>query len=93
VASFIDAGFCKPACFYFYLTVLHFGKHAVNLLKQVVTKIYNPASGALLDTWTTGYSNYKTDAYGHILYGEAKGDMPQGKAAFYGKNNFNYNLN
>ncbi|MEO8110585.1 MAG: hypothetical protein ABI594_11155 [Ginsengibacter sp.] len=75
---------------YRYSTVLNFGNRCANPLKQIVTKIYNPSSGILLDTWTTSYGNYKTDASGHILYGEAIGDQQQGIAAFYGKTNFNY---
>ncbi|MCU7550892.1 hypothetical protein OCK74_17360 [Chitinophagaceae bacterium LB-8] len=75
---------------YPYLTVLNFGKHVVNPLSKVVTKIYNPASGVLLDTWTTSYDNYQTDANGHVLSGVATGDLQQGIASFYGKTNFYY---
>ena len=75
---------------YMYLTVLNFGNRVTSPLKQVVTKIYNPTSGALIDTWTTNYSNYKTDSHGYILSGEANGDLQQGIATFYGKTNFYY---
>ncbi|KAA9042119.1 hypothetical protein FW778_08905 [Ginsengibacter hankyongi] len=75
---------------YVYLTVLNFGNHAANPLKQVVTKIYDPSSGNLLDTWTTNYGNYKVDLNGYLLSGEASGDLQQGIAAFYGKTNFYY---
>ena len=75
---------------YVYLTVLNFGNHASNPLKQVVTKIYDPSSGHLLDTWTTNYGNYKVDLNGYLLSGEASGDLQQGIAAFYGQTNFYY---
>lgn len=75
---------------YIYLTALNFGKRAANPLKQVVTKIYDPPSGTLLDTWTTNYNNYNVDAYGYVLSGEANGDLQQGIATFYGKTNFYY---
>jgi hypothetical protein len=75
---------------YMYLTALNFGNRSVNPLKQVVTKIYDPSSGTLLDTWTTNYGSYKVDDYGHVLSGEANGDLQQGIAAFYGKTNFYY---
>lgn len=76
---------------YMYLTVLNFGNHSTKPLKQVVTKIYDPSSGRLLDTWTTNYTNYKIDANGYVLSGEADGDLQQGMAAFYGKTSFYYN--
>ena len=75
---------------FMYLTVLNFGNRPASALKQVITRIYNPSTGALLDTWTTNYSNYRVDANGYILYGEATGDLQQGIAAFYGKTNFYY---
>jgi len=75
---------------YMYLTALNFGKRPANPLTQVVTKIYDPPSGTLLDTWTTSYSNYRVDAYGYVLSGEANGDLQQGIACFYGKTNFYY---
>lgn len=73
-----------------YLTVLNFGNRPSSPLKQVVTKIYDPSSGTLLDTWTTNYSNYNVNENGYIVSGEAKGDLQQGIAAFYGKTNFYY---
>ena len=75
---------------YPYLTVLNFGKRTNNPLKRVVTKIYNPATGSLIDTWTTNYGNYKVNAQGYITSGEANGDLQQGIASFYGKTNFYY---
>lgn len=75
---------------YIYLTIMNLGNHVVNPLKQVVTKIYDPASAKLLDTWTTNYNNYKVDDNGYVVSGNAEGDQQQGIAAFYGKTNFYY---
>jgi hypothetical protein len=75
---------------YQYLTVLNFGNRTANPLKRVVTKIYDPRSGSLIDTWTTDYGNYKIDANGYVLSGEATGDLQQGIATFYGKTDFYY---
>lgn len=73
-----------------YLTVFNFGKHVPNPLKKVVTKIYDPVLGNLMDTWTTNYANYTINENGYVLSGEAIGDLQQGIAAFYGKTNFYY---
>lgn len=75
---------------YMYLTALNFGNRPSNPLQQVITKIYDPSTNTLLDTWTTNYNNYKTDNSGHVLSGEADGDLQQGIASFYGKTNFYY---
>lgn len=75
---------------YVYAAVLPLGKHVSYALKRVVTKIYDPVSRSLVDTWATDYGNYKIDANGYILSGEAKGDLQQGIAAFYGRTNFYY---
>jgi hypothetical protein len=75
---------------YPYLAVLNFGKRPVHPLTRVVTQIYNPATGSLVDTWTTNYGNYKIDTKGYVLSGVATGDLQQGMAAFYGKTNFYY---
>lgn len=75
---------------YMYFTVLNFGNRPINPLQQVVTKIYNTTTGAILDTWSTNYSGYKVDANGYLTYGIASGDMQQGMAMFYGKTNFYY---
>ena len=75
---------------YMYFTVLNFGNRPTNPPQQVVTKIYNTSTGAILDTWTTNYSGYRVDANGYLTYGVAGGDMQQGIASFYGKTNFYY---
>lgn len=75
---------------YMYPTVLNFGNRPANPLQQVVTKIYNSSTGALLDTWTTNYGGYKMDANGYLIYGVASGDLQEGIASFYGKTNFYY---
>lgn len=75
---------------YMYLTVFNFGNRPSYLVKQIVTRIYNPVSGSLLDTWTTNYENYVIDKKGYVLSAEANGDLQQGIASFYGKTNFYY---
>ena len=75
---------------YMYLAILNFGNRSANPLRQVTTKIYNPSTGVLLDTWITNYGNYVIDANGYVLSGEANGDLQQGIASFYGKTNFYY---
>lgn len=75
---------------YEYTTVLNFGNRPPNPPTQIVTKIYNPSTGVLLDTWTTNYSGYKVDSNGYVTYGVASGDLQQGIAMFYGKTNFYY---
>ena len=75
---------------YVYLTALNFGNHPLHPLQQVITKIYDPASAKLLDTWTTNYGNFTVDSNGNLLKGEATGDLQQGMAAYYGVTHFYY---
>lgn len=75
---------------YMFLTVLNFGNRPSNPLSKVVTKVYDPTSGVLIDTWTTNYGNYNINDNGNVLYGEANGDLQQGIASFYGKTHFYY---
>jgi hypothetical protein len=73
-----------------YSTALNFGNRPTKPLTQVVTKIYDPASGTLLDTWTTNYNGYSIDSNGYLSNGVAAGDQQQGIASFYGKTTFLY---
>jgi hypothetical protein len=75
---------------YYYSTALNFGVRPSKPLTQVVTKLYNPATGVLLDTWTTNYSGYSLDSNGYLSNGNANGDLQQGMASFYGKTSFTY---
>lgn len=75
---------------YMYFTVLNFGSRPTNPVQQVITKIYNTSTGAVIDTWATNYGGYKIDANGYLTYGVASGDLQQGIASFYGKTNFYY---
>lgn len=74
-----------------YTSVLNFGNRAVYPVKKVVTKIYNPLTGVLMDTWTTNYGAYRVSENGNVTYGEATGDLQQGIAVFFGKTHFYYN--
>jgi hypothetical protein len=73
-----------------YYTVLNFGRRPSHALKHVDTKIYDPPTQTLLDTWETNYSKYQVDSLGYVLSGEATGDLQQGITVFYGKTNFEY---
>lgn len=75
---------------YYYSVALNFGKRPSKPLSQVVTKIYNPGDGSLLDTWTTNYNGYNIDSNGYLTVGNATGDLQQGMPTFYGKTIFSY---
>jgi len=75
---------------YLYNPALNFGNKGNKALSQIITKIYNPVSGTVIDTWTTNYSNYVISADGYIQSGTANGDLQQGMASFYGKTTFYY---
>lgn len=71
-------------------TALSFGNKANKALTSIVTKIYNPANGNILDTWTTNYGSYTFNADGYLISVNANGDLQQGIAACYGKTIFTY---
>ena len=75
---------------YYYSSIMNYGNRPAKALSKVVTKLYNPGTGAILDTWTTNYSGYQLDANGYLSYGVANGDLQQGMQAFYGKTYFSY---
>jgi hypothetical protein len=75
---------------YYYTATLNFGVRPTKPLAQVVTKLYNPGNGTLIDTWTTNYSGYSVDSNGYLSGGTANGDLQQGIASFYGKTYFTY---
>jgi hypothetical protein len=75
---------------YYYTVALNFGVRPTKPLTQVVTKLYNPGNGVLIDTWTTNYSGYSVDSNGYLSGGIANGDLQQGIASFYGKTYFTY---
>lgn len=71
-------------------TALSFGNKSNKALVSIVTKIYNPANGNILDTWTTNYSSYMFNSDGYLLSLNANGDFQQGIATCYGKTAFTY---
>lgn len=75
---------------FYFTAALNYGTRPVKLMSQMVTKIYNPGTGAVIDTWTTNYSGYSLDTNGYLVGGTATGDLQQGVAAFYGKTFFSY---
>ena len=75
---------------FYFTAALNFGTKPTKLLSQMVTKLFNPATGTVIDTWTTNYNGYTLDANGYLATGTATGDLQQGMAAFYGKTYFMY---
>ncbi|MFO0448569.1 MAG: hypothetical protein ACK52I_07885 [Pseudomonadota bacterium] len=73
-----------------YSAALNFGIRPSKPLTKVVTKIYDPVTSNLLDTWTTNYSGYNIDSNGYLSNGLSTGDQQQGIFLFYGKTNFIY---
>lgn len=71
-------------------TALSFGNKANKALTSIVTKIYNPANGNILDTWTTNYGSYTFNADGYLTSINATGDLQQGIVTCYGKTVFTY---
>jgi len=71
-------------------TALSFGNKSNKALTSIVTKIYNPTNGNVLDTWTTNYSAYTFNTDGYLTSVNANGDLQQGIIACYGKTAFNY---
>jgi hypothetical protein len=75
---------------FLYSTALNFGNRPNKPVTQIVTKIYDPAAGSLLDTWTTNYNGYSLNSDGYLVNGSANGDQQQGIITFYGKTTFLY---
>lgn len=75
---------------YYYSTALNFGTRPNRPLKQISTILFNPATGATLDTWTTNCSSYTINSDGYLTFGETTGDQQQGIATFFGKTTFTY---
>ena len=75
---------------YYYSTALNFGTRPNRPLKQVITTLFNPATGATIDVWTSNYSGYTINTDGYITYGVTTGEQQQGIASFFGKTTFTY---
>ncbi len=84
--------YCFPDGFesIYFTSALNFGTKPSKALSQVITKLYNPVTAAVLDTWTTNYANYSVNSAGYIASGVATGDLQQGMPGFYGKTSFYY---
>lgn len=70
--------------------LLNYGAKMRYPVKSMITKIYDPSKGTLLDTWTSNYSNYTYSADNTIIQGTHTGEYQQGFGLFYGKTVFNY---
>jgi hypothetical protein len=75
---------------YMYGSLLNFGNKPARPLSQVITKIFNPTNGNILDTWNTTYSSYILNTDGYIVSVRANGDLQQGMALLYGRTIFKY---
>jgi hypothetical protein len=76
---------------FFISNALSFGARPNRPLSQAITKLYNPSTNAVIDTWTTNYNGYSLNSDGYLIAGTANGDLQQGMATFYGKTVFYYN--
>lgn len=73
-----------------YSVALNYGTRPSKPPSKIITKIFDPVSGNILDTWTTNYSGYSLDSNGYLSGGNTSGDQQQGIFTFYGKTNFSY---
>jgi len=75
---------------YTYTPIFNYGKKPRYAIKTMVTKIIDPASGVLVDTWTTSFGAYSTNVDGYITQLTQSGDFQQGLGLFYGKTDLGY---
>jgi hypothetical protein len=75
---------------YTYTPIFNYGKKPRYAIKTMVTKITDPASGVLVDTWTTSFGAYSTNVDGYITQLTQSGDFQQGLGLFYGKTDLGY---
>lgn len=75
---------------YYYSCAFNFGLKPNKPLKQIITNLYNPVSGSVIDSWTTNYSGYILNSDGYLTYGVTSGEQQQGIASFFGKTSFGY---
>lgn len=75
---------------YMYTPIFNYGKKPRYALKTMVTKITDPATGRLVDTWTTSFGSYSISGDGYITQLTQSGDFQQGLGLFFGKTDFGY---
>jgi len=75
---------------YIYTPIFNFGKKQKYPIKNMSTKIFDPASGSLIDTWTSGFGTFSMNVDGYITQLTQTGDFQQGLGMFYGKTVLGY---
>ena len=70
--------------------IFNYGKKPKYGIKTMVTKINDPNTGGLLDTWTTTFGSSTINPEGYITQFTQSGDFQQGLGLFYGKTQLNY---
>ena len=75
---------------YIYTPIFNYGKKPKYALKTMVTKIIDPSTGVLMDTWTTAFGAYSFNIDGYITQLTQSGDFQQGLGLFYGKTDLGY---
>jgi len=75
---------------YIYTPIFNYGRKQKYPIKTMVTKIYDPATGSLIDTWTSGFGSFSMNADGYITQLTQTGDFQQGLGMFYGKTTLGY---
>lgn len=75
---------------YIYSPIFNYGKKQKYPIKNMTTKIYDPSTGSLIDTWTSGFGSYSMNVDGYITQLTQTGDFQQGLGMFYGKTVLGY---
>jgi hypothetical protein len=75
---------------YQYLQAFNFGKKGTALVKNITTKLFDAASGDVLDSWVTNFGGYVISKDGFILQTTANGDLQQGLGIIFGTTRFDY---
>jgi hypothetical protein len=75
---------------YYYAQSFSFGRKQSVAAKSIVTKIYDPSTTTLLDTWATTLSGYVLSKDNFVLQVDAKGDHQQGLGLLFGTTRFEY---
>lgn len=75
---------------FIYTPIFNFGKKSKYPIKSLQTKIYDPISGLILDTWITSFGSYSLNLDGYITQLTQTGDFQQGLGMLFGKTIFEY---
>lgn len=75
---------------YIYTLIINFGKRPKCPIRNIVTKLYDPLSGSVLDTWTTSSGSFSLNLDGYLTQMTQTGDFQQGLGMFFGKTVIGY---